>query len=259
MPWLNVVSQNTPEMVVWPLGLTPPPAAGKFEFEEATIEQLQAGMKSGQFTAHSLVEKYLRRIDEIDKRGPAINSVIEVNPDALAIAETLDRERKAGRSRGLLHGIPILIKDNIDTADRMMTTAGSLALVGGRLLVGAPRDDGDGDGADTGAVYLLDAATGAVRRRYPSPTGEHGAGFGMSVAGDRRVVLVGAPYAEMRESGAGAGYLLDARSGALLDVLSPQPNEADANAGRAVAVTASRLLVGGSDWSGIGIVGVWAR
>jgi len=135
----------------------------------------------------------------------------------------------------------------------------SLALVGGRLLVGAPRDDGDGDGADTGAVYLLDAATGAVRRRYPSPTGEHGAGFGMSVAGDRRVVLVGAPYAEMRESGAGAGYLLDARSGALLDVLSPQPNEADANAGRAVAVTASRLLVGGSDWSGIGIVGVWAR
>jgi amidase len=110
--------------------VTPAPPA--FEFEEATIEQLQAGMKSGQFTAHSLVEKYLRRIDEIDKRGPAINAVIEVNPDALAIAETLDRERKAGHLRGLLHGIPILIKDNIDTADRMMTTAGSLAMVGAR-------------------------------------------------------------------------------------------------------------------------------
>jgi amidase len=106
--------------------------AGKFEFEEATIAQLQEGLRSGEFTAHSLVEKYLQRIDEIDKRGPAINSVIEVNPDALAIAATLDRERKAGHVRGLLHGIPILIKDNLDTADRMMTTAGSLAMVGAR-------------------------------------------------------------------------------------------------------------------------------
>jgi amidase len=126
-PIINAAA-STPETGV----KTPTPAPAAFEFEEATIEQLQAGMKSGQFTSHSLVEKYLRRIDEIDKRGPAINSVIEVNPDARAIAETLDRERKAGRSRGLLHGIPILIKDNIDTADRMMTTAGSLALVGAR-------------------------------------------------------------------------------------------------------------------------------
>jgi amidase len=111
---------------------TEPTVPAKFEFEEATIEQLQAGMQSGQFTAHSLVEKYLQRIDEVDKRGPAINSVIEINPDAPASAAALDKERKAGRSRGLLHGIPILIKDNIDTADRMMTTAGSLALVGAR-------------------------------------------------------------------------------------------------------------------------------
>src|SRR5688572_7825054 len=108
----------------------PPPAA--FELEEATIEQLQAGMNSGQFTARSLVEKYLKRIDEVDRRGPAVNSVIEVNPDALAIATDLDKERKARGVRSPLHGIPILIKDNIDTADRMMTTAGSLAMLGSR-------------------------------------------------------------------------------------------------------------------------------
>jgi amidase len=103
-----------------------------FELDEATITDLQAGMQSGRWTARSLAEKYLSRIEEIDRRGPALNSVIEVNPDAERIAETLDRERKAGRARGPLHGIPILIKDNIDTADRMMTTAGSLALVGAK-------------------------------------------------------------------------------------------------------------------------------
>jgi amidase len=87
-------------------------------------------MKSGRFTARSLVKKYLDRIDEIDDKGPAIHSVIEINPDAISIAEALDRERKEKGARGPLHGIPILIKDNINTADRMMTTAGSLALVG---------------------------------------------------------------------------------------------------------------------------------
>ena len=104
-----------------------PPA---FDLNEATIDELQRTMSSGKETAHSLARKYLDRIDEIDKHGPAINSVIETNPDALAIAGELDRERKAGRSRGRLHGIPVLIKDNIDTHDRMMTTAGSLALAG---------------------------------------------------------------------------------------------------------------------------------
>jgi len=89
-------------------------------------------MKSGRFTARSLVEKYSARIEEVDKRGPALNSIIEMNPDALAIADTLDQERKAKGPRGPLHGIPVLIKDNIDTADRMMTTAGSLALVGSK-------------------------------------------------------------------------------------------------------------------------------
>jgi amidase len=103
-----------------------------FELDEITISDLQDGMQSGKFTARSLVEKYSARIDEIDKHGPAINSVIELNPDALSIAETLDQERKAKGPRGPLHGVPVLIKDNIDTADRMMTTAGSLALVGSK-------------------------------------------------------------------------------------------------------------------------------
>ena len=110
------------------------PAQGvkPFELDEITIADLQEGMKSGKFTARSLVEKYSARIEEIDKNGPAINSVIEMNPDALSIADSLDQERKAKGPRGLLHGIPVLIKDNIDTADKMMTTAGSLALVGSK-------------------------------------------------------------------------------------------------------------------------------
>jgi amidase len=103
-----------------------------FELDEITIADLQEGMKSGRFTARSLVEKYSARIEEIDKQGPAVNSIIEMNPDALSIAERLDEERKAEGPRGPMHGIPVLIKDNIDTADRMMTTAGSLALLGSR-------------------------------------------------------------------------------------------------------------------------------
>lgn len=106
----------------------PPP----FDLNEVTIPQLQQGMQSGAYTARALTEKYLARIDAVDKRGPGINSVIEVNPDAVATAEALDRERKEKGLRGPLHGIPILVKDNIDTADRMMTTAGSLALVGAK-------------------------------------------------------------------------------------------------------------------------------
>lgn len=107
-----------------------PPTPKDFELEELTISELQSGMQSGKYTARQLVKKYLDRIDDLDKDGPKLNSVIEVNPDALAIAEALDRERKEKGVRGPLHGIPILIKDNIDTADRMMTTAGSLALLG---------------------------------------------------------------------------------------------------------------------------------
>jgi len=103
-----------------------------FELDEITIADLQEGMKSGKFTARALVEKYSHRIDEIDKSGPAIHSIIEMNPDALSIAEALDQERKAKGPRGPLHGVPVLIKDNIDTADKMMTTAGSLALLGSK-------------------------------------------------------------------------------------------------------------------------------
>ena len=101
-----------------------------FELDEITVAELQDGMKFGKFTARSIAQKYLDRIAEIDKQGPAINAIIELNPDALSIADALDAERKAKGPRGPLHGIPVLIKDNIGTADRMMTTAGSLALNG---------------------------------------------------------------------------------------------------------------------------------
>src|SRR4051812_715699 len=101
-----------------------------FELEEATIADLQAGMAAGRVTARSITQAYLDRIEELDRKGPTLRHVIETNPDALAIADSLDGERKAGRIRGPLHGVPVLIKDNIDTTDRMMTTAGSLALAG---------------------------------------------------------------------------------------------------------------------------------
>ncbi|MGD0222424.1 MAG: amidase [Terriglobia bacterium] len=109
------------------------PSAGQvpaFELEEATLTALRSGIMSGKFTARSFAEQYLARIDAIDKHGPAVNSVIELNPDALAIADALDHERQTKGPRGPLHGIPVLIKDNIATHDRMQTTAGSLALVG---------------------------------------------------------------------------------------------------------------------------------
>jgi amidase len=108
------------------------PGVPSFEFDEATVADLQTAMDSGKITARSLAEKYLARIEALDKSGPAVNSVLEVNPDALSIAEQLDSERKTKGARGPLHGIPVLIKDNIDTSDRMQTTAGSLALVGTR-------------------------------------------------------------------------------------------------------------------------------
>jgi amidase len=104
----------------------------EFELDEITIDDLQKAFKSGQYSSRSLSEKYLARIHEIDKAGPAFNSVLELNPDALEIADTLDQERTSKGPRGPLHGIPILIKDNIDTGDQMNTTAGSLALLGSR-------------------------------------------------------------------------------------------------------------------------------
>lgn len=108
------------------------PAVDRFELDEITIDTLQQKMRDGSYTARSITAMYLERIAAIDKAGPALNAVIELNPDASAIAEAMDQERKAGKVRGPLHGIPVLIKDNIDTGDRMMTTAGSLALEGHR-------------------------------------------------------------------------------------------------------------------------------
>jgi amidase len=106
------------------------PAPPSFELEEVPIAELRRRLESGQETARSLVEKYVSRIEALDRQGPALRAVLEINPDALAIAEGLDAERKGGKARGPLHGIPVLVKDNIATADRMHTTAGSLALEG---------------------------------------------------------------------------------------------------------------------------------
>ena len=107
-----------------------------FDLEEVTIAALQAGMTSGKYTAKGLTTAYLQRIEELDRKGPALHAVLETNPDALAQATALDAERKAKGPRGPLHGVPVLVKDNVATKDRMQSTAGSLALVG----VTPPRD-----------------------------------------------------------------------------------------------------------------------
>ncbi|MBD2702142.1 amidase [Spirosoma sp. BT702] len=109
---------------------TDAPFVDTFALNELTINDLQHKMQSGELTSEAITKLYLDRIDAIDKKGPHLNSVIEINPDALTMAKTLDGERKDGKLRGPMHGIPILIKDNIDTGDQMMTTAGSLALEG---------------------------------------------------------------------------------------------------------------------------------
>ena len=109
----------------------------EFELNEITIDELQQKMEKETYTSRSITEMYLKRIDKIDKHGPNLNAVIEINPDALSIADMMDHERKAGKVRGPLHGIPVLIKDNIDTADKMMTTAGSLALEGHKASLDA--------------------------------------------------------------------------------------------------------------------------
>lgn len=106
------------------------PFTDTFALNELTIDQLQEKMKSGEYTSEAITQLYLDRIDAIDKKGPRLNAVIELNPDALTIAKAMDQERKAGKFRGPMHGIPVLVKDNIDTGDQMMTTAGSLALEG---------------------------------------------------------------------------------------------------------------------------------
>jgi amidase len=118
--------------------MSAPGGVPSFEFEEATVGDLAAKLGSGELTARALAEAYLARIDAIDRVGPELRSVIEVNRDALQIADGLDRERAEGRVRGPLHGIPVLVKDNIDTADGMKTTAGSFALTDSRPAQDAP-------------------------------------------------------------------------------------------------------------------------
>src|SRR6266576_5013110 len=107
-----------------------PAAAAPTNLNEMTVAQMQASMASHQLSSLDLVNYYLTRIRTLDQSGPMVNSVIELNPDALAIASALDAERKAGHVRGPLHGIPVLLKDNVDTGDKMQTAAGSLGLVG---------------------------------------------------------------------------------------------------------------------------------
>ncbi|MFQ5795458.1 MAG: amidase [Candidatus Bipolaricaulia bacterium] len=119
----------------------------EFELEEMTIPELQEKMESGTYSARQITEMYLERIEKLDKQGPAVNAILELNPDALEIADSLDEERKAKGARGPLHGIPVVLKDNIDTADQTTTTAGSLALAGSiplqdAFLVGKLREAG---------------------------------------------------------------------------------------------------------------------
>jgi amidase len=121
----------------WRLAVDPPLNSSIYsenqavlDLEEITVTELQKKMQAGEQTSVSITKAYLERIKEIDKAGPMLNSIIELNPDALSIAESLDKERRQGKIRGPLHGIPILVKDNINTSDQMLTTAGSLAMVG---------------------------------------------------------------------------------------------------------------------------------
>src|SRR5436305_7572429 len=112
---------------------TPPKS---FPFEEMTIRLMDEGLVAGRFTSRQICEAYLARIQEVDRKGPTLRSTIEINPDALEIADQLDKERREKGDRGALHGIPVLVKDNLDTADKMSCTAGSLALEGSH----PPRD-----------------------------------------------------------------------------------------------------------------------
>ncbi len=180
-----------------------------FELEGLSIDDLQKKMAAGEYTSHQLVELYLDRIIHIDQQGPGLHAVIEVNPDALAIADQLDEERKANKVRGPMHGIPILLKDNIDTGDKMQTTAGSLALVGniaskdafvvqklreaGAIILGKTNLSEWANFRSTRSVSGWSSRGGQTRNPYlldRSPCGSS-AGSGVAVAADLCVVTVG--------------------------------------------------------------------
>ena len=119
---------------LFPRAEAAPHAQQAFALQETTLAQLQDGMKAGRLSARGVARAYLDRIAALDRKGPTLRAILEINPEALSIAEAMDAERKSGRLRGPLHGIPVIIKDNIDTHDRMQTTAGSLALEGNIAL-----------------------------------------------------------------------------------------------------------------------------
>ena len=131
-----------------------PESVPPFEFDEVTVDDLQRMMESGEHTARSITEAYIERIEAMDRRGPELRSMIEVNPDALEIADQLDAERRSSGPRGPLHGIPVALKDNLDTHDRMTTTAGSLALEGSV----PPRDSFVAERLRTAGAVLLGKA-----------------------------------------------------------------------------------------------------
>jgi amidase len=134
-----------------PAGVASPEAMPPFDLEEVTVAELQSGMDAGRYTSRGVTEQYLARIAAMDRSGPSLSSIIETNPEALDLAEQLDRERAAKGPRGPLHGVPVLLKDNIDTADRMTTTAGSLALEGSI----PPRDSHVAERLRAAGVILL--------------------------------------------------------------------------------------------------------
>ncbi|MBA4136966.1 MAG: amidase [Opitutus sp.] len=177
-------------------------ARAEVKVEEATIAGLQAEMTAGRLTAVQLTQAYLDRIAALDRAGPKLNAVIELNPDALAIAAERDAERSAGRVRGPLHGIPVLLKDNIDTADRMQTTAGSLALVGQKV----PRD---------ARVVTLLREAGAVLLGKTNPT----------------------EWANFRGSNSSSGW--SARGGQTKNPYALDRNPSGSSSGSAVAVAAN--------------------
>ena len=180
-----------------------------FELNEITISELQAKMESGKYSSEQITKLYLDRIEAIDKNGPKLNAIIEINPEALNIAKAMDTERKEGKIRGNLHGIPILIKDNIDTADKMMTTAGSLALLGsiasndafivkklrdaGAVLLGKTNLSEWANFRSTSSCSGWSSRGGQTKNPYVldhSPCGSS-AGSGVAVAANLCVVAVG--------------------------------------------------------------------
>jgi amidase len=146
------------------------PGIAPFALDEISVAELQASMESGERTARSIVESFLSRIEELNLEGPVLRAIIETNPDALAIADQLDAERAAGSVRGPLHGIPVVVKDNVDTADRMVTAAGALALAANV----APQDSWVAERLRAAGAILLGKANLSEWANFRSTRGSSG-------------------------------------------------------------------------------------